>query len=102
MTELQKAVKNRSVVFFVITRHWLSLMLAGKKDIEYRDVTPYWTARLTKRPITHAVFSPGYTKLGRIARLVCGIDVGSCPYPGWKGEYYRISLGPIIKDGGTR
>jgi hypothetical protein len=96
MTELQNAINNKSVVFFTLTRHWFNQMLAGEKDIEYREVTPYWTARLTKRPITHAVFSCGYTRHGRIVRPVYGIDVGPCPYPEWKGEYYRISLGPIM------
>jgi hypothetical protein len=72
------------------------MMLAGQKDTEYRDVTPYWTARLTRRPLTHAVFTPGYTGRERIMRPITSIDVGPCEYPGWTGNYYRIHLGPIM------
>ena len=93
MTELQKAINNKSVVFFTLTRHWFNQMLAGEKDIEYREVTPYWTARLTKRPITHAVFSCGYTRHGRIVRPVYGIDVGPCPYPSGRVNITGLAWG---------
>ena len=84
------------VVHFVLKRHWANEMLAGRKDIEYRSVTPYWTARLTGREITHAAFSIGYTRRGRFMRPVTKIDIGSCPYKGWTGDFYRVHLGPIM------
>jgi len=71
-------------------------MLAGRKDIEYRDITPYWKARLMRRRVTHAAFSRGYTARGRFVRPVTHIDIGPCPYPGWTGNFYRIHLGPIM------
>ena len=84
------------VVHFVLKRHWHAEMLAGRKDIEYRAITPYWTARLTRRPVTHAAFSRGYTARGRFVRPVTLIDIGPCPYPGWTGNFYRVHLGPIM------
>jgi hypothetical protein len=89
---------KREVVYFVLTRRWHAEMLAGRKDVEYRRVTSYWTARLMGRTITHAAFSCGYTTRGRIVRPVTGIDIGPCPYPGWTGSYYRIHLGPAERN----
>lgn len=84
-----------ATVHFILTRHWYDEMVQGRKDIEYRAVTPYWTARLTRRPVTHAVFSLGYTARVRIVRPVNAIDIGPCPYSGWTGDFYRVHLGPI-------
>jgi len=86
------------VVHFVLKRHWHAEMLSGRKDIEYRAITPYWTSRLVKPGyrITHAAFSRGYTARGRFVRPVTLIDIGPCPYPGWTGDFYRVHLGPIM------
>jgi hypothetical protein len=84
-------------VHFVLKSHWHAEMRAGRKDVEYRAVTPYWMKRLTGRRITHATFSRGYTRAGRFTRPVTSIDVGPCPYPGWVGSYYRVHLGPIVE-----
>lgn len=84
------------VVHFVLKGHWYTEMLAGRKDIEYRAVKPYWTARLATRPVTHAAFSRGFTTKGRLIRTVTKIDIGPCPYSGWTGDFYRVHLGPII------
>ena len=86
------------VVHFVLTRHWYAEMLAGRKDIEYREITPYWSSRLTRRKVTHAAFSCGYTARGRFVRPVTMIDIGPCPYRGWTGEFYRVHLGPIMQN----
>lgn len=87
---------NAVVVHFILKRHWMAEMLAGRKDVEYRAVTPYWTARLTRRQVTHAEFRPGYVARRGIIRPVTKIDIGPCPYPGWPGDYYRIHLKPIM------
>ena len=85
-----------ATVHFVLARHWHAEMLAGRKDIEYRAITSYWTARLARRPVTHAAFSRGYTTNGRFVRTVTRIDIGPCPYPKWTGDFYRDHLGPIM------
>ena len=89
------------VVHFVLKRHWHTEMLSGRKDIEYRAITPFWTARLMRRPVTHAAFSRGYTARGRFIRPVTQIDIGPCPYPGWTGDFYRVHLGPIMPNAGA-
>lgn len=38
-----------------------------------------------------AVFRLGYSrKYPDIVRNIWMIDIGSCPYPGWDGDYFRI------------
>lgn len=93
-------MSNFQIVHFILKRHWHSETRAGRKDIEYRAITPYWTARLIKpgHRITHAVFSCGYTARGRFTRPVTLIDIGPCPYPGWTGDFYRVHLGPIMQN----
>lgn len=88
--------RNPVLLHFVLKRHWYEEMKAGRKDIEYRAITPYWTARISCRRNTHAAFSCGYKAKGRIVRPILFIDMGTCPYPGWEGIYWRIHLGPIV------
>ena len=84
------------VIHFVLRQYWFNEMLAGRKDIEYRSITPYWTARLIKRNPTIAIFRVGYQSTRRrMMRRILAIDTGPCPYPGWHGEFYRIHLSPM-------
>ena len=84
------------VVHMVLTHHWFDEMVHGGKDVEYRAITPHWTRLIWDRrdQITHARFSRAYT-CNTITRPVIGIDIGPCPYDGWDGDYYRLTLGPI-------
>lgn len=86
---------KRFVVHFVLQRRWFMEIKTGSKLIEYRAITPYWTARLTRRQVTHAAFSCGYSIRGRFVRPVTKIDIGFCPYPGWTGDFYRVHLEPL-------
>jgi hypothetical protein len=36
------------VITTTIKRKWLAEIVAGVKRIEYRDIKPYWTNRLSK------------------------------------------------------
>ena len=83
---------------FILTYYWFDEMVAGRKDVEYRQATYYWRRRIWDRQITHAIFSRGYSST-TITRPVRKIDVGLCPYPTWDGIYYRIHLGPIMPNG---
>ena len=84
------------VIHFVLRQHWFNEMLAGRKDIEYRAITPYWTARLIKHRPTIAIFRVGYQSTKRrIMRGILDIDTGPCPYPDWHGEFYRVHLFPM-------
>lgn len=47
-----------------------------------------------------AVFRLGYSrKYPDIVRNIWMIDIGTCPYPGWSGEYFRIYFS---KEGGAK
>ncbi len=87
-------------------KKWFDQILAGTKKIEYREIKPYWTARLlnndgTFKKYDFIIFKNGYSKDarkmvvefkgGRIGRLKK--DVG-----GWKkgAKTYQILLGKVI------
>ena len=77
----------------VLSYYWFEEMVAGRKYVEYRAVTPHWTRLIWKRrdQITHARFSKGYTST-TITRRVLFVSRGSCPYEGWNGDFYRLHL----------
>jgi len=78
-------------VDLVLTHHWFDEVEAGRKDTEYRAMTPKWTRLIwdCRARLVSARFRWGYSKRA-IVRPVFYVDVGPCPYPGWPGEYYRI------------
>jgi hypothetical protein len=84
------------VIHLVLTHHWFDEMVAGRKDIEYRAMTPHWTRLIWDRrdKITHARFSRGYTSR-TMTRRVLSVSIGDCPYEGWDGEYYRLHLDSV-------
>jgi hypothetical protein len=83
-----------------LTRAWFSKIWNGEKRTEYRAVKPYWTKRIgawiddnTPRFI---LFQIGYAKDGpRLLVQTTGVDIGPCPYPGWRGDFYRIRFGIV-------
>ena len=79
----------------VLKFHWFDEIEAGRKDIEYREIRPYWTVRIWERrdKIKTVTFRRAYT-LKKLTRNVEKIDIGPCPYEGWDGEYYRIYFTP--------
>lgn len=81
-------------VHFILKSVWFEQIKNGTKNVEYRAVTPRWTAILSKKPNV-AIFSRGYTNRGRVVRVIEKIDVGPCPIPHWSGDYYRIHLRQI-------
>ena len=98
----------------VLTRHWYDEIRAGRKDVEYRAVTPFWARRLgfdyttrngkievsprckvfTKSaPVKfYAWFRRGYVSAPALVLRIVGIDIGPCPITGWNGLYFRIRL----------
>jgi len=34
------------ILYLILKKKWFDLMVAGKKDIEYRECKPYWKQRL--------------------------------------------------------
>ena len=83
------------VLDLVLTHHWYDLIESGRKTVEYREVKPYWTKRLFRKPYSHVRFRRGYTKEDMVFELL-SIDI-------YKGEndlnlpeVYRLSLGERI------
>jgi hypothetical protein len=79
------------VLNLVLTHHWFDEVASGIKRIEYREMSAHWSAKIACNvgKITHVRFSRGYTKTQLLFK-VDKIDVGSCPYEGWSGSYFRI------------
>ena len=78
-----------------LTRKWFAKIWNGEKTTEYREVKPYWTRRIGVWVCDNAprfiLFQIGYAKDGpRLLVQTSGVDIGPCPYPGWRGDYYRI------------
>jgi hypothetical protein len=75
----------------VLTYHWFDEMAAGRKNVEYRAMTPHWRKRIwaKRHQLTSAIYSRAYTAT-TLRREIYFIDIGPCPYPGWPGKYYRI------------
>ena len=80
----------------VLTHHWFDEILTGRKNVEYRAMSPYWKRLIWERrhKITHVRFQRGYSKSPKtITFPVFLIDVGECPILGWGSRYFRIHFG---------
>jgi hypothetical protein len=79
----------------VIKKEWFDEIASGKKKIEYRDISPFWTSRLydkngKKRVYDLIEFINGYNTDAR--RKVT-------KYEGFqkRGNFYNIQVGKIVK-----
>lgn len=79
----------------VLTHHWFDETEAGRKRVEYRVMSPRWMDQIWERRnrIDAVRFARGYTSR-TITRPVERIDIGSCPIPGWGGDFIRIHFIP--------
>lgn len=82
---------GKITIHLVLTYHWCDETEQGRKDIEYREMTPHWEKLIWERRkrIPTVRFVRGYTSTMMVCPVI-KIDVGRCPYPGWDGDYYRI------------
>ena len=71
------------------------------KLIEYRKPSAFWWSRV--RPFyrygmpddLYAVFRYGYGNAKPLLiRRIVGIDIGPCPYKGWRGNFIRFHFEP--------
>lgn len=108
-------------IIFNLKREWYDKIASGEKTVEYRKVNNHWISRLTfteftkefarkegrylwsieacKWPEVEAIFRLGYSrKYPDIVRRVTKIDIGTCPYDGWEGEYFRIYFEKLASD----
>ena len=102
----------KKLIIFNLKREWYDKIASGEKTVEYRKISEHWISRLTftefakafaregkymwslekcKGPDVFAVFRLGYSrKYPDIMRRIVKIDIGTCPYDGWDGDYFRI------------
>lgn len=91
------------VLHLTLKKKWFDMILSGEKKEEYREIKPYWTARLKnfKYNYSHIEFRNGYGKNVpsikiELKDIVVGNGEGkwgALPYM----TYYVIKLGKIIK-----
>nr|DAT72841.1 MAG TPA: helix-turn-helix domain-containing protein [Caudoviricetes sp.] len=92
-----------------LKREWFARIWNGTKRTEYREVKPYWTRRIGGWVGDNAprfiLFQIGYAKDGpRLLVQITCVDIGPCPYPEFRGDYYRIDfevVQPYILADGT-
>jgi hypothetical protein len=83
--------QRAKVLHLVLTAHWYDEHASGRKDVEYRAMSPHWTRLILARrkELTHVRYSRGYSSTTMI-RKIERIDIGTCPLEGGDGMYYRI------------
>ena len=84
-----------STLKIVIKGQYFDEIASGKKTIEYRDVTPFWTSRLfdenaKRRHYDRIEFINGYNKDAR--RMITGFEGFST-----RNNLYHIRVGKIIQ-----
>ena len=96
--------ENCAVLHLPLKRKWYDMIASGKKREEYRDHSPYWTARIRNaiqadKPIV-AAFSLGRNKATMffdvmVIKAVCGSDRPEWGEP--KHLHYMILLGNRVE-----
>lgn len=82
-----------AVLKIVIKGEWFDAIASGKKVIEYREITPFWTSRLIDaegkpRKYEKIEFINGYNKDAR--RMITGFKGFTI-----KDNLYNIKIGKI-------
>ena len=89
------------VLHLTLKKKWFDMILSGKKKEEYREIKPYWAARLSGKTFDAIRFTNGYGK-DKPSLLIEWLDLWEGVYgsPAWgaptRKPIYSISLGKII------
>ena len=59
---IKEVINNKKVLHLNLYRKYFDEIVSGKKTIEYRDKTPYWTTRLSNKKYDYIYFRNGYSK----------------------------------------
>jgi len=59
---IKEVIDNKKVLHLNLYRKYFDEIASGKKSIEYRDITPYWTSRLSNIKYDYIYFRNGYSK----------------------------------------
>ena len=90
-------------------RRWFARVWNGEKTVEYREAKPYWAKRIGDWVGEHCSkfveMRLGYKRDTPVMMLqVNRVDIGTCPYEGWDGDYYRLHfrvVGCYMRSNGT-
>ena len=77
------------------------MIASGEKKEEYREITPYWSKRISGKEYTHILFRNGYSKKARSLLVeLLWVEV-STGYYAWGADriqrYYVLRLGEIVE-----
>jgi len=59
---IKEVIDNKKVLHLNLYRKYFDEIASGIKTIEYRDITPYWTKRLSNKNYDYIYFRNGYSK----------------------------------------
>ena len=59
---IKEVIDNKKVLHLNLYRKYFDEIASGIKTIEYRDITPYWTTRLSNIKYDYIYFRNGYSK----------------------------------------
>ncbi len=98
------------VLSLILKKKWFDLIASGRKDVEYRNFTAYWQARIMRdakfRKFNEVHFRNGYHKNAPFMRVSCKkvvmINPERTKYPPVNGEIlegwqFGILLGHVLE-----
>ena len=85
---IKEVINNKKVLHLNLYRKYFDEIVSGKKTIEYRDKTPYWTSRLSNKKYDYIYFRNGYSKDAPMMLVEYkGVDVT---------DQFEITLGEVL------
>ena len=85
---IKEVINNKKVLHLNLYRKYFDEIVSGKKTIEYRDKTPYWTTRLSNKKYDYIYFRNGYSKDAPMMLVEYkGVDVT---------DQFEITLGEVL------
>ena len=85
---IKEVIDNKKVLHLNLYRKYFDEIVSGKKTIEYRDKTPYWTTRLSNKKYDYIYFRNGYSKDAPMMLVEYkGVDIT---------DQFEITLGEVL------
>ncbi len=85
---IKEVINNKKVLHLNLYRKYFDEIVSGKKTIEYRDKTPYWTTRLSNKNYDYIYFRNGYSKDAPMMLVEYkGVDIT---------DQFEITLGEVL------
>ncbi len=85
---IKEVIDNKKVLHLNLYRKYFDEIVSGKKRIEYRDITPYWTTRLSNKNYDYIYFRNGYSKDAPMMLVEYkGVDIT---------DQFEITLGEVL------